>query len=137
MSKDRAKIIVVDDDYSFRKAVAMVLAANNYQVVEQGSSLRIINLIVKEKPDLILLDLCMPKADGMEIIQAMKRLEIEIPVLIVSGNLQRLDVRLLQDRGAIDIMAKPVHMKKLLAKVESILESGAAKDNYESANRCR
>ena len=114
MSKDKAKIVVVDDDYSFRKAVARILAANNYRVVEQSNSLRAISSIIQEKPDLILLDLCMPKADGIEIIQTMKRLKIEIPVLIVSGNLRRMDVRILKDRGAIDIMVKPIHMKKLL-----------------------
>jgi DNA-binding response OmpR family regulator len=129
MSKDKVKIIVVDDDYSFRTAVARILVANKYRVVELSNSLRVISSIIKEKPDLILLDLYMPEADGMEIIQTMKRLKIEIPVLIVSGNLQRLDVRLLKDRGAIDIMVKPIHMKKLLTKVKEILGSGAVKNN--------
>lgn len=135
MSKHKAKIVVVDDDYSFRKAVARILAANNYRVVEQSNSLRAISSIIQEKPDLILLDLCMPEADGIEIIQTMKRLKIEIPVLIVSGNLQRLDVRILKDRGAIDIMVKPIHMKKLLAKVKDILGDGAIKSDYEHINR--
>lgn len=135
MSKDKVKIIVVDDDYSFRKAVARILVANKYRVVELSNSLRVISSIIKEKPGLILLDLCMPEADGIEIIQTMKRLKIEIPVLVVSGNLQRLDVRILKDRGAIDIMVKPIHMKKLLTKVKEILGSGAVKNNYEPINR--
>ncbi len=135
MSKNKAKIVVVDDDYSFRKAVARILAANNYRVVEQSNSLRAISSIIQEKPDLILLDLCMPEADGIEIIQTMKRLKIEIPVLIVSGNLRRMDVRILKDRGAIDIMVKPIHMKKLLAKVKDILGAGAIKNDYEPINR--
>ena len=66
MSKDKVKIIVVDDDYSFRKAVARILVANKYRVVELSNSLRVISSIIKEKPDLILLDLCMPEADGFD-----------------------------------------------------------------------
>jgi len=132
MIKDKAKIIVVDDDYSFRKAVARILVANKYRVLEQSHSIRAINSIIKEKPDLILLDLCMPEADGIEIIQTMNRMKIEIPVLVISGNLNRVDVRLLKNRGARHILLKPIHMNELLTKVKETLESEISQDNYQS-----
>ena len=122
MSKKKQKIMIVDDDTLFRDAVARLLIANEYAVVQVSRSIPVIKTVIKEKPDLILLDLYMPRAGGIEIIQTMNRLHINIPVVIISGNLSTLYVRILQDRGISHFLAKPVGLKSLMSKVKEILE---------------
>lgn len=115
-------ILVVDDDDSFRKAVKKILTAKGYRVVEVPISIPVIHSITKEKPDLILLDLYMPRAGGIEIIQTMKRMALDIPVVIISGLLSNLDFQILREKGVKHFLAKPVDSRTLLAKVKEVFE---------------
>lgn len=125
MSKVQPKIFVIDDDFSFRKAVARILYTKGYHVIEVSRSITVIKSIVKEKPDLILLDLYMPNAGGIDIINTMRRMGIDIPVVIISGLLKDLDVQILREKGVKHFMVKPVNLKMLLAKVKEVLETNA------------
>jgi DNA-binding response OmpR family regulator len=129
MNQDAEKIFIVDDDYSFRRAVAALLKANGYRVAESSGRLDVINAIIREDPDLILLDLRMTEIDGEEIINTMRRRNILIPVIIVSGSLNRIYQRLLTDRGVDDFIVKPAAKNTLLTKVKRILWSASSKKN--------
>lgn len=118
------KILVVEDDFSFRKAVKTLLEANGYRVVGVGGTVSVIKSIIKEKPDLILLDLSMPEVGGEEIIATMARMELKIPIVVVSGNINKLNLEILRGKGAVNFLVKPVEMTTLLAKVNDVLESG-------------
>lgn len=128
MKKTGPKIFVVDDDFYFRKAVARILCYNGYDAIEVSSSIPVINSIIKERPDLILLDLYMPNAGGMEIINTMRRMNIDIPVVVISGLLTDLDIRILQEKGVKHFMAKPVRLKMLIKKVNELFEKPASID---------
>jgi len=123
MRKKYPKVFIVDDDKSFRKAVNLILSANEYHVVEVSRSIPVINSVVKEKPDLILLDLCMPKAGGIEIIHTMRRMSIDIPVVIISGRLSDFDFQILRENGIKHFLVKPVDSETILNKVKEILDS--------------
>ena len=129
MNRNLQKIFIVDDDYSFRKAVSKILSTNGYHPVEVPSSIPMIKSIIKEKPDLILLDLYMPNAGGVEIIRTMKRMKINIPVVIISGVLNDFDFRILREKGVNHFLAKPVDLRTLLAKVKEVLDLGVAQKN--------
>ncbi|MBT4483863.1 MAG: response regulator [Candidatus Latescibacteria bacterium] len=122
MSDKKQKILIVDDDTSFRDAVSRLLINKGYVVVQISGSIPVIKTIIREKPDIILLDLFMPRVGGIEIIQMMNRLHLNIPVVIISGNLSPLYIRILQDRGISHFLAKPVGIKILMSKVREILE---------------
>ncbi|MBN1290339.1 MAG: response regulator [Candidatus Latescibacteria bacterium] len=121
MNEKCKKIFIVDDDYSFRKAVDRILSTNGYCTVEVSRSIPVIKTIIKEKPDLILLDLHMPKAGGIEIMRTMKRMKINIPVVVISGLLNDLDFRILRDYGVHHFLAKPVDLHTLISKVKEVL----------------
>ncbi|HUU27987.1 MAG TPA: response regulator [archaeon] len=122
MSPEKSKIFVVDDDPAFSKAVSKTLKANGYQVVEESRMLVLIKSIVEENPDLILLDLCMPKAGGVEIIKTMWEMKINVPILIISGQIKMEDFRILRNFGVTEFLVKPFTMNALLAKVKEVLK---------------
>ena len=116
------KVLVIDDDISFRRAVVKALSACGYRVAEESRPLSVIKSIKREEPDLVLLDLAMPQAGGVDIINTMIRMKIEVPVVVISGNLTEHDVRILRERGVKHFLAKPVHLQSLLAKVKEATE---------------
>ena len=122
MKSKSPKIFVVDDDPHFRKAVAGILKANGYRAVEEPSALSVIRSINKEKPDLILLDLKMPKAGGMEVIKTMRRMSIHIPVVVISGHLSPKNFHNLRALGVEHFLVKPIDLRMLLAKVKEAIE---------------
>lgn len=126
MKKNCIKILIVDDDNSFRYALSRILISNGYYPVEVSRSIPVVKAIIKENPDLILLDLHMPNAGGVEIIRTMQRMKIEIPVVIISGLLNDLDFRILWEMGVKHFLAKPVDINTLISKVNEILEKSAA-----------
>lgn len=126
MNEKQKKILIVDDDDSFREALSSILIATGYYPVEVSRSIPVVKAIIKEKPDMILLDLRMPKAGGVEIIRTMIRMKIVIPVVIVSGLLNDLDFRILRGLGVNHFLAKPVELKTLLVKIKEVLGQSAA-----------
>lgn len=115
------KIFVVDDDAPFRHVINKILSAYDYQVSEGSGSLSVIQTIRQEKPDLILLDLYMPKAGGIEIIRTMRKLKIDIPVIVISGLLSKKDFQILLEHGIRHFLVKPIHLKTLLDAVKDVL----------------
>ncbi len=115
------KILIVDDDRPFLQAVFRVLSAKGFEVIKMNRSIPVIQTILKEKPDLILLDMYMPNAGGMEIINTIKRKKINIPVIIMSGLLSEYDFQILKQKGIYHFLAKPFDSKTLIEKVNEIL----------------
>ncbi len=122
MNRKAPKIFVVDDDPYFRIAVVGILRANGYQVAVESRPLSVINSIKKERPNLVLLDLRMPKAGGEEIIKTMKRMNLSIPVVVISGHLSHQNFQKLRGLGVEHFLVKPVDLKTLLAKVKEAIE---------------
>ena len=121
------KILVVDDDYAFRKAVASLLESKGYRVIDSSGRLDLMRLMLREDPDLILLDLRMTEVDGEEIIETMRRKKMNIPVIVISGSLNQLYRRILKNRGVADFIMKPFQTNTLLAKVEKLFSTRAFK----------
>jgi DNA-binding response OmpR family regulator len=122
MSGKSPKIFVVDDDPTFRGAVVKILDVSGYRVVEESRMLRVIDSIVREKPDLIMIDLNIPQISGMEIIKNLHGMGLAIPILVVSGKISLDEFQNLREFGVLDFLSKPVTAKSLLAKIESILK---------------
>ncbi|MFK5982355.1 MAG: sigma-54 dependent transcriptional regulator [Flavobacteriaceae bacterium] len=120
-----SKILIIEDEAAIRRVLTKILSEENkeYQVSEAEDGLLGIELIKKEDYDLILCDIKMPKMDGIEVLEAVKKIKPEIPVVMISGH-GDLDTAVNSMRlGAFDYISKPPDLNRLLNSVRIALDS--------------
>ena len=120
--KVQKKVLVVDDDPDARKFMHDLLTDIGYEVVEEGNPTQVLRVVRKEKPDIITMDLKMPDVSGDQIVRALQHAKFEIPIVVISGQLeQRVLMRLLQ-MGLKRILKKPVELERLRQTLEEALQ---------------
>jgi two-component system cell cycle response regulator len=126
MAQTRPTIIVADDDRTLLKTLSVILEENGYDVVPVADPRKIQKLMVDVDPDLLILDIMMPKIDGLELLRQIRadRRWRDLPVLMISSMApEEATVRSL-GLGASDFVAKPFRVRELVARVEAQLRSG-------------
>jgi DNA-binding response OmpR family regulator len=115
------KILVVDDDPVFLELVEQVLAPQGYKVLKAGNGQDGLRLLFIEKPDLVLLDVVMPRMDGWQTCQRIREIS-DVPIIILTGKPRSEDdiVRGLS-YGADEYLIKPVGNRELVARVRAVL----------------
>ncbi len=123
------KVLLVEDDASFRKAVSDVLSLEGYEVLQAPSGKAGIVAAQRDMPDLVVLDLIMPGMKGLEVCQHLKQDSVtaRIPIIILTGNDKDGQALPGLDMGADDYLTKPVDLK-LLAYCRAILRRQAGED---------
>lgn len=119
-----SKILVIEDESAIRRVLVKILAEENdsYNVVEAEDGLAGMEVIKKEDFDLVLCDIKMPKMDGVEVLEAAKKIKPEIPFIMISGH-GDLDTAVNTMRlGAYDYISKPPDLNRLLTTVRNALE---------------
>ena len=118
------KILVVDDEPNILKLVSFILTSRGYKVVEAALGAEAIQKAKSEKPDLIILDVMMPKMDGFEAAKKIKSdaATKSVPILMLSSKAQFEDKMKGIDSGAMDYITKPFDKEELLEKVRECLE---------------
>ena len=116
-----AKILLVEDDQSLREIYGIRLTAEGYEIVPAGDGEQALALAVKEKPDLIISDVMMPKIDGFEMIRRIRKTDKQVPVLFLTARSAINDVVEGFEIGADDYLTKPFEGAELLARVKSLL----------------
>jgi DNA-binding NtrC family response regulator len=119
------KILVIEDEAAIRRVLVKILSEENdaYEVDEAEDGLIGIEKIKKEDFDLILCDIKMPKMDGVEVLEAVKKIKPEIPIVMISGH-GDLDTAVNTMRlGAFDYISKPPDLNRLLNTVRIALNS--------------
>lgn len=119
-----SRILIIEDEAAIRRVLVKILSeeSNSYEVVEAGDGLVGIELIKKEDFDLILCDIKMPKMDGVEVLEAVKKIKPEIPIVMISGH-GDLDTAVNTMRlGAFDYISKPPDLNRLLNTVRIALD---------------
>ena len=119
-----AKVAVVDDDPEIREGLKECLAAEGYEVLVVPNGLRLLSVLMVDRPDVILLDVRMQWIDGIELCRAIKRngRYAGIPVVFVSAKVSREDVDRGFAAGAADYIKKPFQLDDLLARVRRATE---------------
>lgn len=122
------KILIVDDDRLMRKLLEYIIKKAGYQVSVADNGSNALKIVKKEKPDLIISDVEMPKMNGLELCQKLKEnFDTKlIPIILITSNTQIQDKLCGFRSGADDYFIKPLHLKNLLTRVKSLLESGDA-----------
>ncbi|TAN63161.1 response regulator [bacterium] len=121
------KILIVDDDPNILKLVKTRLEAHNYEVIAASDGEECMQKVLSDKPDLIILDILMPKADGYDVLVGMKEIKAltgKIPVIpvIVLTALSDPRVRGMIEKEEIkDYIVKPFNAEDLLNKVRQAL----------------
>lgn len=116
-----AKIVVVEDEPAIRRGVVDVLELSGYAVEEAADGLAGLEAATKAPADLVLLDLLLPKMDGLEVLRCIRKKRPTLPVIILTARGGEDDrVRGLR-LGADDYVVKPFSAKELLARVEAVL----------------
>jgi two-component system KDP operon response regulator KdpE len=113
------KILIADDDPQILRALRITLGAYGYEVVPAADGAAAVRLAVETHPDLMLLDLGMPKLSGLEVIAALRGWSA-IPILVISGRSDASDKVAALDAGADDYVTKPFSTEELLARIRAL-----------------
>lgn len=113
------KILIADDDPQLVRAMRITLAAHGYGVVAAADGAEAIAVAAQAKPDVVLLDLGMPRLDGVEVIQALRGWT-DAPIVVVSGRTGSADKVDALDAGADDYVTKPFQIDELLARLRAL-----------------
>ena len=119
-----AKILLIEDEDSIRRVLTKILTeeSDNYTVEEAEDGLKGMEMIKNEDYDLILCDIKMPKMDGVEVLEATKKIKPEVPVVMISGH-GDLDTAVNTMKiGAFDYISKPPDLNRLLNTVRNALD---------------
>ncbi|UOQ58429.1 response regulator transcription factor [Leucobacter allii] len=119
------KILIADDDPQLLRALRITLTATGYEVRTAADGAEAIAAAIDDRPDLLLLDLGMPRLDGVEVIQAVRGWSAA-PILVVSGRAGAADKVEALDAGADDYITKPFAVEELLARIRAVTRRGSA-----------
>jgi two-component system nitrogen regulation response regulator NtrX len=117
-----AKILIIDDEKSIRKTLREILEYEKYQVDEAADGVEGIAMIQKEKYDIVLCDIKMPKMDGIEVLDKVMQLSSDTPVVMVSGHGNIETAVEAVKKGAFDFIAKPLDLNRLLVTIRNAMD---------------
>ncbi len=128
MTAHPAKILVADDDRTTLTTLALALERRGYQVVQVQESRDVLPTLERERPDLLMLDILMPKLDGLQVLRKVKTDERwrDLPVLMISVLAPEEATVSALGLGASDFIAKPFRTEELAARVEAQLRASRA-----------
>lgn len=115
------RLLIIEDEFAMRTALTDCLTAAGYRVLAAADGEAGLARAVSDKPDLILLDVMMPKLDGFGLCTELRRLEIPTPVLMLTAKGQVEDRVAGLDAGADDYLVKPFSTAELVARVRALL----------------
>jgi two-component system, OmpR family, alkaline phosphatase synthesis response regulator PhoP len=126
LTDTKKRILVVEDEPLVRMALRLRLEKQNYAVIESEDGEDGLNIARSEKPDLILLDVMLPKMDGNEMARLLKSDEKlrHIPIVMLTAKAQQADRDAANAAGADAYLTKPFKAEELLAAISMLLPSG-------------
>ncbi len=128
------KILLVEDDNTIVKALSSALSFHDYSVISTDNSEDGYKKFISEKPDLLILDINLPGADGFELCRKIRKGDQLIPVILLTARVQESDKLLGFELGADDYVTKPFSAKELIARIRAVLKRSESKRTESSAN---
>jgi DNA-binding response OmpR family regulator len=122
-----ASVLVVDDDPVIRRMLQLSYESEGFQVATAADGVEGLEALRANPPDILILDIMMPKLDGMKVMDELKadeRLK-SIPVILLSAKATSLDIDLGLKAGAADYVTKPFDPMELVARTKSVLASAS------------
>ena len=117
----KEKILIIEDELDLVKGIKMNLVDVGYEVDYALNGKEGLEKGLKEKPDLILLDIMLPGIDGLEICKELRRNKVDIPILMLTAKGDEIDKVIGLEIGADDYISKPFSIRELLARIKAHL----------------
>ena len=137
IDKDKKTILVVDDEKNIRDLLVFNLQNEGYNTLEAEDGLQAVDVALKESPDLILLDVMLPKLDGKSVCKKLRySLNMSnIPILMISAKDTETDKIVGLEIGADDYITKPFQIREVIARVKANLRKSELNSNIENQNK--
>lgn len=119
-------ILVVDDEASVVEVVSLYLRREGFSVRSAADGQRALDAVAEKTPSLIVLDLMLPKIDGMEILRQVRQRSVDVPVIMLTARGQETDRIYGLELGADDYVVKPFSPAELVARVKAVLRRAQA-----------
>lgn len=120
MEKEMKTILVIDDEPAIRDLLKYNLEREGYHIIEASDGIEGINVAIEQKPDIILLDIMLPKLDGLSVCKRIKN-SMTIPIIMLTAKSEEIDTILGLELGADDYITKPFSVRELAARVKANL----------------
>ncbi|HJF33406.1 MAG TPA: response regulator transcription factor [Sporosarcina psychrophila] len=121
MNSSSRKILIVDDEQPIRTLLEYNLKQAQYETITAADGEEAVLKSEMEKPDLILLDLMLPKMDGIDVCRTLRQRGLDIPIIMLTAKGDELDKVLGLEIGADDYMTKPFSPREVVARVKAVL----------------
>ena len=133
VEKDKKTILVVDDEKSIMELLVFNLQKEGYNTLEAYDGVTAVEMAINEKPDLILLDVMIPKLDGISVCKKIRyALNISnIPILMISAKDTESDKIVGLEMGADDYITKPFQIREVMARIKANLRKAELNANME------
>ena len=120
LEKETKKVLVVDDEQAIIDVLVYNLQKEGYQTLEATDGVTAVNMALEQKPDLMLLDIMLPKMDGLTVCKRVKNY-LNIPILMLTAKDAEIDKIVGLELGADDYITKPFSVRELMARVKANL----------------
>ncbi|MFE4077192.1 MULTISPECIES: response regulator transcription factor [Peribacillus] len=129
------KILVVDDEQSIVTLLQYNLEQSGYTVITALDGEQGLEAAVDIRPDLVVLDLMLPKMDGLEVCKQLRQQKINIPILMLTAKDDEFDKVLGLELGADDYLTKPFSPREVVARIKAILRRSQLQSNGSESNQ--
>lgn len=120
IDKDKKTILIVDDEQPIIDILVYNLNKEGYETLEANDGVAAIEIALDKKPDLVLLDIMLPKLDGLSVCKRIKH-SLNIPILMLTAKDEEIDKILGLELGADDYVTKPFSVRELMARIKANL----------------
>ena len=136
MNQNLPKVLVVEDEKSFVEALKVGLDREGFDVKVAEDGLMALELFRTFKPDLILLDVMLPKISGLDVCKEI-RTESKVPIIMVTAKSEEIDTVVGLEVGADDYVTKPYRLREVVARMRSLLRRSNWSDETEAVSEGR
>ena len=113
-------IMLVEDETSIRETMAEFLAEEGFEILQAADGLEALEVFRENQPDLIILDLMLPKLDGLEVCKAIRQ-KSNVPIIMVTARDEEIDKLLGLELGADDYITQPFSLREMKARIKAVL----------------
>ena len=130
---DKKTILIVDDETTIVDMLVYNLQKEGYNTLQANDGEEAVNIALNQKPDLVLLDIMLPKMDGLAVCKRIRQ-TLNIPILMISAKDEEIDKILGLELGAADYITKPFSVRELMARVKANLRKAEITNKASSEN---
>lgn len=128
------KILVVDDEALLVKGIRFNLKSEGYDVITGSNGQEAVEMVQKEQPDLIVLDVMMPVMDGLTACSKIREFS-DVPIILLTAKVEDMDKLIGFDHGADDYLTKPFNILELKARIRALLRRASSAEKKQAGNR--